>query len=135
MRRRSASPSWAGSGRSVATAPGSRPKGASSYSTAARCSRATTFPASMPSCPDLEWLIDNADRVDAIIATHAHEDHIGALPYLFAHLTAPIYGSRFTLGMIEHKLREARLFDKADLRRSTTAIVCPSVRSTASSSR
>ena len=66
--------------------------------------------------PDLDWLIDNADRVDAIIATHAHEDHIGALPYLMAHLSVPIYGSAFTLGMIEHKLREVGLLDKAELR-------------------
>ncbi|MDE0700428.1 MAG: ribonuclease J [Acidimicrobiaceae bacterium] len=67
--------------------------------------------------PDLEWLIDNADRVDAVIATHAHEDHIGALPYLLRHMALPIYGSVFTLGMIEHKLREAGLNGRADLRR------------------
>ncbi|MEM7140961.1 MAG: ribonuclease J [Actinomycetota bacterium] len=66
--------------------------------------------------PDLEWLIDRGDRVDAIIATHAHEDHIGALPYLLEHLSAPIYGSAFTLGMIRHKLHEARLLDKTELR-------------------
>ena len=66
--------------------------------------------------PDLEWLIDNADRVDAVIATHAHEDHIGALPYLLDHFKVPIHGSAFTLGMIEHKLREARLLDNTDLR-------------------
>ena len=66
--------------------------------------------------PDLEWLIDNGDRVDAVIATHAHEDHIGALPYLLTHLELPIYGSPFTLGMIEHKLREAGVLDRADLR-------------------
>ena len=66
--------------------------------------------------PDLGWLIENRDRVDAMIATHAHEDHIGALPYLLTHLSMPIYGSAFTLGMIEHKLREAGLLDRAELR-------------------
>ena len=66
--------------------------------------------------PDLSWLFDNADRVEACIATHAHEDHIGALPHLLKHMSLPIYGSRFTLGMIEHKLREAGLSDKAELR-------------------
>ena len=67
--------------------------------------------------PDLDWLISNADRVDAVIATHAHEDHIGALPYLLRHMSLPIYGSVFTLGMIEHKLREAGLNGRAELRK------------------
>lgn len=66
--------------------------------------------------PDLSYLIENGDRIEACIATHAHEDHIGALPHLLEHVSFPIYGSAFTLGMIEHKLREARLRDKADLR-------------------
>jgi ribonuclease J len=66
--------------------------------------------------PDLSYLIENADRVEAIIATHAHEDHIGALPYLMKHLEAPIYGSAFTLGLVDHKLREVRLQKKAELR-------------------
>ena len=67
--------------------------------------------------PDLDWLISNADRVEAVIATHAHEDHIGALPYLLRHMSLPVYGSVFTLGMIEHKLREAGLNRRAELRR------------------
>ena len=67
--------------------------------------------------PDLDWLIQNADRVEAVIATHAHEDHIGALPYLLRHMSLPIYGSVFTLGMIEHKLREAGLKGRAELRK------------------
>ena len=66
--------------------------------------------------PDLDWLINNARRVEAVIATHAHEDHIGALPYLLRHMSLPVYGSVFTLGMVEHKLREAGLLDSADLR-------------------
>ena len=66
--------------------------------------------------PDFSYLIENGDRIEACIATHAHEDHIGALPYLLEHVSFPIYGSAFTLGMIEHKLREARLRDKAELR-------------------
>ena len=66
--------------------------------------------------PDLSYLIDNADRVEACIATHAHEDHIGALPYLLNHLSMPIYGSPFTLGMIDHKLRERGQQKNAELR-------------------
>jgi len=65
--------------------------------------------------PDLGWLIQNADRVEAVIATHAHEDHIGALPYLLRHMSLPVYGSVFTLGMIKHKLREAGLIRRAEL--------------------
>lgn len=66
--------------------------------------------------PDLTYLIDNADRVEACIATHAHEDHIGALPYLLSHMAIPIYGSPFTLGLVEHKLREKGLRGQAELR-------------------
>ena len=43
---------------------------------------------------DLSYLIENADRVDAVIATHAHEDHIGALPYLLTHMSLPICAAR-----------------------------------------
>ncbi len=66
--------------------------------------------------PDLTYLIENADRVEACIATHAHEDPLGALPYLLSHMAIPIFGSPFTLGLIEHKLRERGLQDQADLR-------------------
>ncbi len=66
--------------------------------------------------PDFDWLIANGERLEACIATHAHEDHIGALPYLLEHLSFPVYGSPFTLGMIEHKLREADLMDRTELR-------------------
>jgi len=66
--------------------------------------------------PNLDWLIENGDRVEACIATHAHEDHIGALPYLMKHLSFPIYGSPFTLGLVRHKLKEVGLIDRAELR-------------------
>lgn len=65
--------------------------------------------------PDFDWLLE-AGSVDACIATHAHEDHIGALPYLLEHLSFPVYGSAFTLGIVRHKLQEAGLLDRCDLR-------------------
>ena len=65
--------------------------------------------------PDFEWLLDRGG-VEACVATHAHEDHIGALPYLLEHLSFPVYGSAFTLGLVRHKLSEAGLLDRAELR-------------------
>ena len=65
--------------------------------------------------PDFGWLLDSGG-VEACIATHAHEDHIGALPYLLEHVSFPVYGSAFTLGLVRHKLAEAGLLDRADLR-------------------
>ena len=69
--------------------------------------------------PDFEWLLGQPDGVEACIATHAHEDHIGALPHLLRHIEFPIYGSEFTLGMIRHKLEEADLLDRTELRQVT----------------
>ena len=62
--------------------------------------------------PDFEWLLAQPEGVEACVATHAHEDHIGALPHLLRHIEFPIYGSEFTLGMIRHKLEEADLLDR-----------------------
>ncbi len=66
--------------------------------------------------PDTSYLLANLSRVAAFILTHGHEDHIGALPYVLPQIKAPIYGTRLTLGLVENKLREQRLWDGADLR-------------------
>ena len=54
--------------------------------------------------PDFKWLLDRQDDIEACIVSHSHEDHIGGIPHLFRHLSVPIYGSSFTLGMIKAKL-------------------------------
>ncbi|NNE74157.1 MAG: MBL fold metallo-hydrolase, partial [Acidimicrobiales bacterium] len=59
--------------------------------------------------PDFTYLLDNADRVEGIIATHCHEDHIGGLPHLLPDLQVPVYGSAFTLGMVRGKLEQEDL--------------------------
>lgn len=59
--------------------------------------------------PDITWLRANKDRVDGIIITHAHEDHIGAVNYLWEDIGAPVYVSRFASIILEHKLREFQL--------------------------
>lgn len=56
--------------------------------------------------PDISFLKKNADKVRGIIYTHGHEDHIGATPYVLGQLKMPLYGTRLTLGLIEHKLKE-----------------------------
>ena len=62
--------------------------------------------------PDFTWLFDRADRVDAIILTHGHEDHTGGLPFLLREISAPIYGSAFTLGLARNRIEEAGLISK-----------------------
>ena len=65
--------------------------------------------------PDISYLLENRDRVRGVVLTHAHEDHIGALPFLLRELSVPVYGTRLTLGFVKDKLREHGLDDKAEL--------------------
>jgi ribonuclease J len=65
--------------------------------------------------PRFDFIRDHKDEIKGIVLTHGHEDHIGALPWLVPHLNVPIYGSPFTLALVEHKLRERGLLDRCEL--------------------
>ncbi len=62
--------------------------------------------------PDFTWLRENADRIEAVVATHGHEDHVGALHYLLRELSFPIFGSAVTLGLARNRIEEAGLLGK-----------------------
>jgi ribonuclease J len=66
--------------------------------------------------PDISYLIENRQRVRAIILTHGHEDHIGGLPWVLSELNVPVFGTEFTLAYVEDKLEEHGLLEDADLR-------------------
>ena len=70
--------------------------------------------------PDFQYLTQNKDRVKAIILTHGHEDHIGAMPFFLKEFSVPVFGTRFTLELLKAKLKEYELPEQADLRR-----ICP----------
>ena len=59
--------------------------------------------------PDTTYLTKNKERVRGIVVTHAHEDHIGALPYVLKELNVPVFGTKLTLGLIENKLEEHKI--------------------------
>lgn len=59
--------------------------------------------------PDTTYLLENKSKIKGIVLTHGHEDHIGALPYVLRDLNVPVYGTRLTIGMVKHKLKEARV--------------------------
>src|SRR5215212_3578877 len=65
--------------------------------------------------PDFTWLRENADRVVGCVATHGHEDHVGALQYLLRELSFPVYGSAVTLGLARNRIEEAGLLGRTEL--------------------
>src|SRR4029450_3310044 len=66
--------------------------------------------------PDITYLQDKKEQIKALLLTHGHEDHIGAVPHLLAELGfPPIYGTPLTIGMVTGKLKEHRLLDRATL--------------------
>ena len=67
--------------------------------------------------PDFQYLKENKDKVQAIILTHGHEDHIGAMPFFLKEFSIPVFGTNFTLELLKEKLREHGLLDQADLRK------------------
>ena len=66
--------------------------------------------------PDITYLIQNREKVRGIVLTHGHEDHIGALPWVLNELKVPVFGTEFTLALVENKLEEHDLLEDADLR-------------------
>lgn len=61
--------------------------------------------------PDFSFIDDYRDEIQAIVLTHAHEDHIGAVPFLLKEINVPVYGTHFTLALLENKLQEHGLAD------------------------
>jgi ribonuclease J len=63
--------------------------------------------------PDPEFIVDRADQLDGLVLTHAHEDHLGAVPYLWPRLRCPIYATPFTAAVLRRKLEDAGLEGEA----------------------
>jgi ribonuclease J len=64
--------------------------------------------------PDIGYLRENRDRIRAILLTHGHEDHIGALPFVLREISPPLYGTALTLGFVREKLKEYGLENTVD---------------------
>src|SRR5579863_785871 len=67
--------------------------------------------------PDFAYLEQNAAHVRGLVLTHGHEDHIGGIPFLLAQLSIPVFGTAFTLALVERRLEEHEMLDEADLRK------------------
>lgn len=65
--------------------------------------------------PDLTHLLENREHIRAVVLTHGHEDHIGAVPYFLSEIDVPIYGTAFTLALVERRLEEYELEQKPRL--------------------
>ena len=65
--------------------------------------------------PDIRFAEEQKENIKAIILTHAHEDHFGAIPYLWEKLNVPIYGTPFTIALLKRKLEEAKISDNISL--------------------
>jgi ribonuclease J len=67
--------------------------------------------------PDTQYLKEHRDEVQAVILTHGHEDHIGAMPFVLRDFNIPVYGTSFTLELLKEKLREHNLLERVTLRK------------------
>ncbi|GAB0056608.1 Ribonuclease J 1 [Candidatus Magnetaquicoccaceae bacterium FCR-1] len=65
--------------------------------------------------PDVRYLVENRERIVGIVLTHGHEDHIGAMPYIWPLLDVPIHATAMTLGLLEGKFREHGLLNQAEM--------------------
>ncbi|MBE7058006.1 MAG: ribonuclease J [Ruminococcaceae bacterium] len=65
--------------------------------------------------PDFTYILEHKDKLRAIVLTHGHEDHIGALPYFLKEVNVPIYGTKLTLALVEKKLEDFNLAASANL--------------------
>ena len=81
--------------------------------------------------PDFTYVEKNKDKLRGIVLTHGHEDHIGGLAYLLKKVNAPVYGTRLTLALVEHKLREHGILSQCSLNvvqpRQTVKMGCMTV--------
>ena len=65
--------------------------------------------------PDVSYLVKNSQKIRAMVLTHGHEDHIGAIPYVLKQINIPIYATRLTAGLVEIKLAEHGLLEKTQI--------------------